>query len=159
MPIYLKLGKYEGNVTTSGYEKQIECNSIQFGVGRSIMTPTGSALSRESSNASVSEVTFTKSLDNCSTELFASACVGKEAGMKAEFTFIQTGDPGEKYLVITLENVLISGYSASSGGDQPSESISLNFTKISITNTERKVDGTLGDPKTKGFDISTGKSV
>jgi type VI secretion system secreted protein Hcp len=33
----------------------------------------------------------------------------------------------QKYV---LTNTLISGYSLSSGGDRPSESISLNFTKV-----------------------------
>jgi type VI secretion system secreted protein Hcp len=47
-----------------------------------------------------------------------------------------------------LEEAIVSSYSASSGGDRPSESFSLNFTKISYQYD--KFDGdkvTTGTPK------------
>ena len=39
------------------------------------------------------------------------------------------------YLSIELENAMISNYSVSSGGDRPTESLALNFTKITYNNT------------------------
>ncbi len=41
----------------------------------------------------------------------------------------------ETYMAYKLTDVLISGYSISSGGDRPSESLSLNFTKIEFKGT------------------------
>ena len=38
------------------------------------------------------------------------------------------------YLQVDLKEVLISGYSVSSGGDTPSESLSLNFSNVIIFN-------------------------
>jgi type VI secretion system secreted protein Hcp len=40
------------------------------------------------------------------------------------------GEDGFTYLTYELSDVFISGYSVSSGGDTPVESVSLNFAKI-----------------------------
>ena len=131
--ILLKFGTaINGESTVAAHDKWITVSSIQFGVGRGISSVGGGG-DRETSNPSFSEVTMTKSMDVASTELFMQATCGKSLG-KAEIHFIQTGGAdakGQVYLKIELEDVLVSSYSASSGGDRPSESISLNFTKIS----------------------------
>ena len=121
-----------GESTVAGHDKWITISSIQFGVGRGISSVGGGG-DRETSNPSFSEVTLSKSMDVASTELFMQATCGKSLG-KAEIHFIQTGGAdakGQVYLKIELEEVLVSSYSASSGGERPSESFSLNFTKIS----------------------------
>jgi type VI secretion system secreted protein Hcp len=121
-----------GESTVSKHEKWINCDSCQFGVGRSV-SMVGGGGDRETSNPSFSEITFAKSMDVSSTELMMQATCGKSLG-KAEVHFIQTGGTaakGQTYLTIELEESLVSSYSMSSGGDRPSESFSLNFTKIS----------------------------
>jgi type VI secretion system secreted protein Hcp len=121
-----------GESTVAAHDKWITVSSIQFGVGRGISSVGGGG-DRETSNPSFSEVTLTKSMDVASTELFMQAVAGKSLG-KAEIHFIQTGGDKVKvqvYLTIELEDVLVSSYSMSSGGERPSESFSLNFTKIS----------------------------
>ena len=53
----------------------------------------------------------------------------------------------EKYALYKLEEVMISGYSLSSGGDRPMESISLNFTKIDVEQIPMKSKGETGSSK------------
>jgi len=121
-----------GESTVDKHDKWITIDSIQFGVGRGISSVGGGG-DRETSNPSFSEVTMSKTMDVSSTELFMQAISGKSLG-KAEIHFIQTGGTdvkGQSYLTIELDEVLVSSYSVSSGGDRPSESFSLNFTKIS----------------------------
>jgi type VI secretion system secreted protein Hcp len=121
-----------GESTVAGHDKWINVDSVQFGVGRSI-SMVGGGGDRETSNPSFSEVTFTKSMDVASTELMMQATCGKSLG-KAEVHFLQTGGTsakGQVYCKIELEESIVSSYSASSGGERPSESFSLNFTKIS----------------------------
>jgi type VI secretion system secreted protein Hcp len=58
----------------------------------------------------------------------------------------------DTFLAYELSNCGLSGYSTSSGGDAPTESLSLNFTKIMFTYTER--DPKLaGSPDTVGYDL------
>jgi type VI secretion system secreted protein Hcp len=78
-------------------------------------------------------LTCTKATDIASPELFMQAVCGKSLG-KAEVHFLNTGGADVKqqvYLKIELDGAIVSSYSASSGGDRPSESFSLNFAKIS----------------------------
>jgi len=121
-----------GDSIVAGHEKWITCDSMQMGVGRAI-SASGGGVDRETSNPSFSEVTLTKSTDVSSADLFMQSVCGKGLG-KAEIHFLQTGgaDKAQQvYMKIELEDAIVSSYSMSSGGDRPTESFSLNFTKIS----------------------------
>jgi type VI secretion system secreted protein Hcp len=53
---------------------------------------------------------------------------------------------------------MLSGYSVSSGGDKPTESISLNFTKIETKITPQKDDGTPGTAYPVTYDLGLQKT-
>ena len=131
MAIYLHVDGLEGDVTAAGHEGWIECESLQWGVGRGITTPTGSSQERESAAPSVSEVSIVKIMDKCTPKLFEQACVGTAKLVKIDL--VQTGAQLDTYMSYELENSLISGYSVSTGGDRPAENLSLNFSSISST--------------------------
>jgi type VI secretion system secreted protein Hcp len=155
MAIYVKYTtpSAEGNVTAKGFEKQFEISSFQFGVGRGIGSPTGSSSDREASTPSVSEVVVTKALDNASSTLFKEGLSG-EGKATAVLSFVRTDkDGGKVYFLITLSNVMVSGYSVSSGGDRPTESVSLNFTKIELKFTPVDATGTDGSPVPVTYDL------
>lgn len=121
-----------GDSIVAGHDKWITISSLQLGVGRAISV-SGGGKDRETSNPSFSELTLTKSTDVASADLFMQAICGKSLG-KAEIHFVQTGGADKKeqvYLKVELTDAIVSSYSASSGGDRPSESFSLNFTQIS----------------------------
>ena len=157
MAIYLHVDGIKGDVTAAGHEGWIECSSMQWGVGRGIHTPTGSSSERESSAPSVSEVTVTKSMDKCTPMIFTEACVGKAKLVKIDL--VQTGTQLETYKAYELENSLISGYSVSSGGDRPSESLSFNFTKLNMKYIPYDNEHVAGSPIPAGYDVSLGKKV
>jgi type VI secretion system Hcp family effector len=52
-------------------------------------------------------------------------------------------DRFEPYMKYILEDLLVSGYSVSSGGDRPTESLSLNFTKIEFEYLHRGPTGSI----------------
>lgn len=131
MSIFINFDGIEGAATEDGHQKWIAVDSFQFGVGRGISTPVGDAARRESSKPSVSEVTFTKVMDAASLKLWESSLIGNEGKLvKVDFTRTGTAGKLEVYAQYELTNCLVSGYSVSSGGDRPSESVSLNFTKV-----------------------------
>lgn len=129
MAIYMKIDGIDGDATHENHKKWLDIMSLQWGVGRAIMTAAGSAKNREASEPSISDVVVTKVMDTSSVKLFTEACTGKE-GKKAVIHLVTTGSPGQLYMEYTLSSVLISGYSMSTNGDRPTESISLNFTKL-----------------------------
>lgn len=133
MAIYLKLTpEVKGEVTSEKAKGYIMINSFQFGAGIGVSSPTGGG-NREASLPSISEVTLTKGTDIASTALFESVCIRKNyPTAEIIFTTMIGAGKEETYLKYDLENVIVSGYSVSSGGDRPTESISLNFTKVTV---------------------------
>lgn len=158
MAIYLKYGKIKGDATHDAHKEWIEVHSLQWGVGRGISTPVGAAANREASEPSVSEVTISKTADAASTSLFQAACTGAQ-GEELEIHLVTTGSPGDTYMELKLANSLISGYSFSSGGDSPSESVSFNFTKISYKHTLYDDKHKVKTSITEGYDLATAKKV
>ena len=132
MAIYMKFGAVKGQVTTDGFKDWIELNSFQLGVGRGVTSGAGGQ-QRESSNPSISEVSVTKVFDVASPGLYEDALAGA-FDTKVEIKFTSTTkNKVDTFLSYELTNCGVSGYSLSSGGDNPSESLSLNFTKIMVT--------------------------
>lgn len=159
MAIYMKYSSpdIKGGVTTQGYAGQIELNSFQFGIGRGVGSPTGATGNREASTPSVSEIVVTKNLDEATGNIIKEAYSGAGKAT-AIISFVRTdGGGGVTYLEYTLSNVMLSGYSVSSGGDKPSESVSLNFTKIETKITPQKEDGTPGTAFPVTYDLGLQK--
>ncbi len=160
MAIYMQYDGIKGDVTEEGHADWIECSSLQFGAGRAIGgTATGASKGREASLCSVSEITITKPSDSSSQDLMREQMIGAIPGKKVVFEFVTTGagDKAETYTKFELEECMISGFSFSSGGDRPSESVSLNFTKIWYNMMQGKSTGELDTAKRGYFDLKTSK--
>jgi type VI secretion system secreted protein Hcp len=122
-------GGLKGEVTTKGYEGWIAIDSFQIGAGVGVSFPSGSS-NREISAPSFSEMTITKSADKTSTGFFSSMTAGTNLPELRLFV-PPLSNPG-RFIKIYLKNVLVSGVSWSSGGEVPSESVSLNYEAIKI---------------------------
>ena len=158
MAAYLKFGSIKGAVTTDGFKDWIELDSFHWGVGRAIGTAARGATSREHSEPSLSEVTVTKRMDLGSPKLFLDAVAGKlDSKVDIKFTTTTKGKV-ETFLTYKLEDTGLSGYSISSGGDLPIESLSLNFTKITMSFTGHD-PGIGGSPETVGYDLTQMKTI
>src|SRR5579864_7871476 len=132
MPIYVKYAAINGDATESTHSQWIEVNSFQWGVGRGISSPTGGSSDRESSAPSVSEIVVTKPTDIASVKLLDESLQGDGKDVTIDFCKTDKGNLSV-YLTFVLNNTMISGYSTSSGGDRPQESLSFNFTKVMMT--------------------------
>jgi len=156
MAIYLKYASVNGSSTAQSHEQWITCDSIQWGGGRAIGTPTGSAKNREASMVSISEVVVSKAQDNASPELLKRSYVGTD-GEDVTVHLTTTSNEGVNTIMeLKLTNTLVSGFSVSSGGDRPMESVSMNFTKIESTFHNQAVEGTeASTPFTVTYDLAT----
>jgi len=155
MPIYVKYDVINGDVTEAGHVQWIEVNSFQWGVGRGISSPTGGSADRESSAPSVSEIVVTKPTDIATVKLLDEALEGDGKDVTIDFCKTDKGNLSV-YLSFVLNNTMISGYSLSSGGDRPQESLSFNFTKIMMTDVGLGAKNDEGQPATVGYDIALG---
>ena len=158
MSIYMLIDGIQGKVTAKGHEGWIDCSSLQWGVGRAISSAVGTSADREASKPSISEVSITKLMDESSPMIFTEACVGKGKKVVIDLCTVGT-DQINTYMSYELEECMISGYSVSSGGDRPSESISLSFTKMEMKFTPYDKNGKPTSPLPAGYDMAAGTKV
>ncbi|MBB5020144.1 type VI secretion system secreted protein Hcp [Chitinivorax tropicus] len=149
----------KGTSTVEKHKDWIAVDSMSFGVGRAIHSVSGGK-DRETSNPSFSELTFTKSTDISSGDLFMQSICGKSLG-KAQIHFIQTGGTeanGQHYLSIELTDAIVSSYSISSSGERPVETFSLNYTQINFKYDA--FDGTqIAAGTLKGWDLLKNQKI
>jgi len=144
MAIFMEFdgGGIAGDATAESHPKWITMGSVQWGIGRGISTPTGSAENREASTCSVSEIVLTGQLDSATGPLWNELLKNTD-GKDVTIDFTSTsGGADNTFMYVKLTNTLVSGMSFSSGGDRPSISLSLNFTKIETKYLEQAFTGT-----------------
>ncbi len=155
MAIYMKYEGVPGEVTVKGFEKFIEVESFQFGIGRHISSARGTS-TREGGDASISEVVVTRQTDGATVKFFEEAVTGK-LNKVVEIKFARTGaGESQEYLGFKLEGCGIAGLSFSASGGQdsrPSESMHMNFDKITCKYNPIGDDFT-GSPATYGWDLA-----
>ncbi len=157
MPIFMEYQDVPGEATVKGYEKYIELSSFQLGVGRGIKHAAGQS-TREGNIASVSEITVTKESDGASLKLFQESLMGK-LDKKVKIAFVRTGgDEPKCYLRFELEGCGISGFSMSGASERPSESLSLNFDKVTMFYNPVG-DGLAGNEGNFGWNLATATKV
>jgi len=144
----------KGDSKVEGHDGWITVDSLQWGLGRAVST-SGVGTDRDTSNPSFSEVSIAKSMDIASAQLMLEAACGL-ALTTATFHFIQTQGKdakGKHYLEIILDKPILSSYSMSSGGDRPSESLSINYNGIKMKYDQLKEGGEVVEGEAKGYDL------
>jgi len=151
---FLKIEGVTGESVVKGMEGQIDVRSWKWGASQSgtMHTATGGG----SGKADVQDLSFSHYVDKASPTLLQFCCSGKHF-TKATLTLRKAGDTPLNYLVITLENVLISGVSMGGGQGQErlSEDVKLNFSKFSYSYQPQDATGAKsGGAITTNFDIA-----
>jgi type VI secretion system secreted protein Hcp len=140
--IFLELDGIQGESNAEGFENQIEVGSFQFGVAKS-----------RDKAASFSDVTLTKELDKASPALMLRTASGATIP-SAKLRFTRASERGQVvFLRYCLAGVRVTGFSQSSGGDRPSESISLSYTTIVQSYTQQDATGGQIGVFSSGWDV------
>lgn len=142
-----------GDSTDAQYPKWIKISSAQLGVGRGVGL-SGSTVT--TSAPSVSEVVVTKVTDSTTPSLYTLTCGGTAAVTQpidyVTIDFRKTGTT-QVFYRLQMQNVYFSGMSSSSGGDVPSESLSIYFTRVSWSYVTFDQYGKALSTVTKGWDV------
>ena len=153
MAIYLTLDGIDGPISkpADGVDKAIELNSVSFGVGCHLTKEKGQGFKRQKEPA-ISEISVGKISDKATTNLFKEIC-GGTFFKKGEITVTKlVGGTATPFFKLSMEEVFISGWSISSGGESPSESLSMAFNKVKVSfNAEE--DGKLAGFVDAGWDL------
>ncbi|MBN9563728.1 MAG: type VI secretion system tube protein Hcp [Alphaproteobacteria bacterium] len=153
MSIYMQYGDVRGDVTESTHTNWIELNSVNWGINRPVSNPAGSATARVIAAPRFSELVVAKDEDIATIPLIQESLAGEPKLVKIDF--VRTDQERvEVYYSIELTDAVITGLSQGSGGDRPTESLTLNFTKISFHGTQMDADGSSTSPATYGWNVS-----
>ena len=134
---FMKLGDIKGEAVDNEHKEWIEVLSVQQGVSRPV---SGAGSTRASGDARFQDLSVTKWIDKSSPDLMLSACEGKVFPEATLVVRRSAGSNRTTYLTYRLNDVLVT--SATVSGDtgdtspQPTESVSLNFTKIEYEYTD-----------------------
>ena len=162
MAIFLNFNgkKPKGNVTADGYEGWIKIDDFQFAVSRGISMESGNTSNREVTYPDISEVTFSKVMDGASTGLFKEALSGA-TGCTVLVDIVKTGaDKIEKFVTYELEECLLSNYDMDAySNSAPVESLSISFSKITMTYTAGDRTNKGATPERVGYDLAAAKSL
>ena len=152
--MYLKLDGIEGESLDSAHSAEINVLSFDYGTTQSATAHEGGGST--SGRADVHDMTLVKHVDKSSPLLFHLACSGTHIA-KAVLSVRKAGGKAPvDYLVITLEQVLVSSFKGGAQGsaDRVSETLVLNFATIKVEYTPQKEDGSGTAKVTKGWNIS-----
>ena len=153
--IIMDMPGVEGECQLKDFVGKIECLSYSHAVAMQ-MTSDVSNKERTSGKPNVQDFTISKYMDKSSPVLNQSCCEGKKIG-----DCIVTVGRNESGLVMPLivyklKDVLVSSVSAaSSGGDKPSETVTLNFTAIQWDYTAQKADSSKEGTSGGKWDMKT----
>lgn len=141
MAIYLKLPGIQGQSQIEGHKESLEVMSFQFGASLSVFTNTTNQ-TRTKDKPVFSEITVLRMSDSATPQLLQKLAQGNVLAGDSVITFTREDD-GKllPLIVVTLTDVILSGVSLSSGGEPPSESVTLNYAKIKVEYTKQKEEG------------------
>jgi type VI secretion system secreted protein Hcp len=149
---FIKFEGIQGESTVKGEIGAVKIHGIEFSAVALDSAATGVA----SGKRQFSPIVIQKPIDPASISLFkAFLGQGQIKGAQIDFTTTEH-DAAVPYLTIKLDNVLISSFAISAGGDdRPTESVSLNFAKIEFEYTPQTPKGGVpGSVLTAGWDLS-----
>ncbi len=132
MPIYMKIDGIDGSVTDERYRGWHDLFSFSWGVSNA--TSGGGGGGGGAGRATFSDMSLTKPSGQGSPG-FMVRCAGGRHFPTVKIVMLRTIEDREiEYQTYELEDCFITGYDVSGDGDSvPTESLSLNFTKIKFT--------------------------
>ena len=158
--MFIKIDGIDGESEDDDHGGWIDILSWSYGMSQAATTHIGGGGS--AAQASVQDVSFVKWVDKSTPALMHTSLTGKHVS-KAELqcTKASGSDKGGSlaYIVMIMEDIVISSVSTggSSGEAQMTESVTLNFAKVSYKYTVQTADGGSDATPTVEWDVKLGE--
>ena len=126
---FMKIVGLAGTVASKSHKDEIEVNSFQFGVAAEGGGSAGSGAGVLTGRRVHQSFSIRKEVDASSPKLFAAETAGT-VFKKCDIFFARTEKGSEQdFLEIEMTNVVVAGFSQSSGSDRRTESVTFTFSK------------------------------
>jgi type VI secretion system secreted protein Hcp len=151
--IFAKLGDIKGESLDSKHKDEVEVLSWSWGVDT-----RSSAGGAGSGKANFNDFHFTHHIDKASPNLLK-ACATGEHIKEATITARKAGKGQQEFLIIKMNDVIITSVAVSGSGDTAAmaESVALRFGKVDLEYKPQKADGSLDAGLHFKYDIKANK--
>ena len=151
---FAKIGDIKGESLDSKHKDEVEVLSWSWGLSNQATNPgTGGGTGK----ASFNDFHFTHVIDKASPQ-FMTVCATGQHIKDATVTARKAGKGQQEYLIIKLNDVVITSVALASAGDPPTESVTLQFAKINLEYRPQKADGSLDAGVFFKYDIKGNKA-
>ena len=157
--IFAKLGDIKGESQDNKHKDEVEVLSWSWGVHNDAGSSVGGSGSGSGSGkASFNDFNFTHHVDKASPNLMR-ACATGEHIKEATITARKAGKGQQEFLIIKMNDVIVTSVALSSSGDTAaaSESVALRFAKVDFEYKPQKPDGSLDAGVAFKYDIKANK--
>lgn len=127
--MFIKIGDITGEANDKVHKDSIDVLAWSWGLSQSGTTHLGGG--GGAGKVNVQDLSFTKYIDSSSNALILACCNGKHYP-EATLTVRKAGGSPVEYIVIKLEEVMVTSVSSggSGGEDRLTENVTLNFAKF-----------------------------
>ena len=152
--IFAKIGDIKGESLDAKHKGEVEVLSWSWGVSRPAGPTSGSGAS--TGKASFNDFVITHHIDKASP-LLLKACATGEHIKEATITMRKAGKGQQEYLIVKMNDVVVSGVSQGGSDVGTSETVSLVFAKVEYEYKPQKIDGSLDAGVFFKYDIKNSK--
>jgi len=138
--IFAKLGDIKGESLDSKHKDEIEVLSYSWGVSNSGSMAYGSGGGE--GKATFHDLSFVHKIDKASPILMQACATGTHL-KEAIITHRKAGKEQHEYLIVKMNDVIVTGVTHGGSGDGHSENVSLSFGKVAVEYKPQKPDGSL----------------
>ena len=158
--IFLQIDGIKGESTDSEHKDWIEILSFNHSISQPASATANSAGGGTTGRCQHQDYSITKYVDLASPKLYELASSGKHIKDVTIEMLRASGDKRVKYMVVKMEQVVISHVAPSGGGVFPTESVSFNYGTIKWTYTQQKrADGSQGGNTAGGWSLVENKTA
>jgi type VI secretion system secreted protein Hcp len=138
--IFAKLGDIKGESIDDKHKDEIEVLSYSWGVTNA--GSMGHGTGGGEGKATFHDLSFVHNVDKASPVLMQACATGTHL-KEATITHRKAGKGQQEYLVVKMNDVIITGVTHGGSSDGHSENVSLSFAKVNVEYKPQKPDGSL----------------
>ncbi len=138
--IFAKIGDIKGESLDDKHKDEIEVLSFSWGVSNAGSMASGGGGGE--GKASFHDLSFTHNVDKASPVLMQACATGTHM-KEATITQRKAGKGQQEYIIVKMNDVIITNVTHGGSGGDHSENVSLQFAKVDVEYKPQKQDGSL----------------
>jgi type VI secretion system secreted protein Hcp len=152
--IFAKLGDIKGESVDDKHKDEIEVLSYSWGVTNA--GSMGHGTGGGEGKSTFHDLSFVHKIDKASPILMQ-ACANGTHLKEAIITHRKAGKAQHEYLIVKMNDVIITGVTHGGSADGHSENVSMSFAKVAVEYKPQKADGSLDAGVIFKYDIKAQK--